>query len=355
MSEPACGLPCEQAVSVEDCTALCAATDGCFAFSVSDAFGAPLLGCTLHGLPDGTWDSVFGVSTYLLALQPLPPLESAIQLSRFDHLVGLTTLGENGSLTLRGLAYAVDPGSGAYACAPSTADCAVACLLIPSCTAFFFFVRIRCACGEPCLRLTPSRRLQANDDSSDVTANICPDPNTQRMCVPVTNVNNFCPSKNDSSDNTVFYMLPAILPSPSPPPPTPPPLIPPTPPRSSLPATIVALLEAVGLLACIMLRQRLLRRYRARDSEVKRLSLLEAGSDDLLREFQFDVFISYRREDFAMVDQIASYVREAAALPGCSEGLRVFKDRDGFMTGQPFDMCLMDALAASAVFCPSSP
>lgn len=204
------------------------------------------------------------------------------------------------------------------------------------------------------MRLTLSRRrLQADDDPSDVTANVCPDPNTQRMCTPVTNVTIICPTKNNSDDNnSTFYMLPAIMPSPSPPPPTPPPLIPPTPSRSSLPAMIVALLEAVGLLTCILLRQRLLRRYRARESEVKRLSLLEAGSDDLLREFQFDVFISYRREDFAMVDQIASYVREAAALPGCSEGLRVFKDRDGYMTGQPFDIFLMDALAASAVFCP---
>lgn len=105
-------------------------------------------GCTLHGMPDGTWESVGGVSTYLLALQPLPPLKSAIQLSRFDHLGGLTSLGPHSSVPLRGLAYAVDPGSGSYACAPSTADCAVACLLIPSCTAFFFFVRIRCACGE---------------------------------------------------------------------------------------------------------------------------------------------------------------------------------------------------------------
>ena len=307
---------------------MCDSTDGCFAFSFHDSLSliqaSSSFNCTLHGLPNGTWQSDADfTSTYLVALEPVSPRESSIQLARFDHVIGLTT-DDAHYVRLRGLSYFQ---SGTFGCALTTADCAVACLLLPSCTAFFYFM---------------------GDGSDDyVFTNLCPDPTTQRACMPVTNVTLSAPTTNTSSFAS-FYMLPVVMPPPSP---TPPSFQPAAPPRSNLPAILVAVLEAVTLVVCLRLRSRLMRRYHASEGELKRLSLLQVMAQDELHEYEYHLFISYRRVDFVLVDQIASYCRETV-LPGCAQGLRVFKDRDSSMTGQPFDLFLLNALANTAVFCP---
>jgi len=60
--------------------------------------------------------------------------------------------------------------------------------------------------------------------------------------------------------------------------------------------------------------------------------------------YAFDVFLSYRRLDFSVVDLIACLLE--------LESLRVFKDRSGLMVGRPFDQELLRALSTSAVFVP---
>jgi len=110
----------------------------------------------------------------------------------------------------------------------------------------------------------------------------------------------------------------------------------------------VAVLEAATLVACLVLRHRLMRRYRASEGELKLLSQRHAVSEP--RDYAYHLFISYRRTDFVFVDQVASYCREIVLPAG--QSLRVFKDRDTSMIGHPFDLFLLSALANSAVFCP---
>jgi hypothetical protein len=59
---------------------------------------------------------------------------------------------------------------------------------------------------------------------------------------------------------------------------------------------------------------------------------------------RWDVFLSYRREDYAIVDVIADKLTLA--------GFRVFVDRHGAMAGKPFDNELFAAIAASSAFTP---
>jgi hypothetical protein len=59
---------------------------------------------------------------------------------------------------------------------------------------------------------------------------------------------------------------------------------------------------------------------------------------------RWDVFLSYRREDHALVDIIADKLTLA--------GLRVFVDRRGAMAGKPFDSELFAAIASSTTFTP---
>ena len=58
----------------------------------------------------------------------------------------------------------------------------------------------------------------------------------------------------------------------------------------------------------------------------------------------FDVFLSYRRTDAVLVDSVHDKLRLA--------GLRVFKDVDGFLAGQPFDAQLVRIMRAAPVFAP---
>jgi hypothetical protein len=95
---------------------------------------------------------------------------------------------------------------------------------------------------------------------------------------------------------------------------------------------------AVLILGGVLYFRRLNRRFREREDELLR------GEIDDLPEFTHHMFLSYRRVDFVVADGVASFCREA--------GLRVFKDREGSMTGEPFDLCLLNALRASALFCP---
>jgi hypothetical protein len=55
------------------------------------------------------------------------------------------------------------------------------------------------------------------------------------------------------------------------------------------------------------------------------------------------VFLSYRRTDFVICDLVAALLEK--------EGVRVFSDRLGHMTGKPFDQQLAKAVAESATFC----
>jgi hypothetical protein len=63
----------------------------------------------------------------------------------------------------------------------------------------------------------------------------------------------------------------------------------------------------------------------------------------LAPEDTFDVFLSYRRTDFAICDLVVALLEK--------EGVRVFNDRLGHMTGQPFDQELAKSIAVSATFC----
>ena len=65
---------------------------------------------------------------------------------------------------------------------------------------------------------------------------------------------------------------------------------------------------------------------------------------ELLKRFNYDVFLSYRRVDFAIVDGIADKLN--------LESLRVFIDRAGSMAGRPFDRELFRAISTSACFTP---
>ena len=60
--------------------------------------------------------------------------------------------------------------------------------------------------------------------------------------------------------------------------------------------------------------------------------------------FAYDVFMSYRHVDFAVVESVADKLH--------MEGLRVFRDRGGHMSGRPFDRELLRALNTSACFTP---
>ena len=73
--------------------------------------------------------------------------------------------------------------------------------------------------------------------------------------------------------------------------------------------------------------------------------------------FKYDVFLSYRRADFAVAELVCDKFRlgTATASPSASRGpgagrcLSVFKDSIGAMAGRPFDTSLVDA---SACLCP---
>ena len=60
--------------------------------------------------------------------------------------------------------------------------------------------------------------------------------------------------------------------------------------------------------------------------------------------FAYDVFLSYRRVDCLVVDNVTDKLRQ--------EGLRVFVDRSGDMSGRPFDRELLRALRGSACCSP---
>ena len=61
-------------------------------------------------------------------------------------------------------------------------------------------------------------------------------------------------------------------------------------------------------------------------------------------QFAYDVFLSYRRADGEVVDSVTDKLRQ--------EGLRVFLDRSGDMSGRPFDRELLRALRSSACCTP---
>ena len=65
---------------------------------------------------------------------------------------------------------------------------------------------------------------------------------------------------------------------------------------------------------------------------------------DLDESADFDVFVSYRRADSRLIDAIYDKLRLS--------GLRVFKDVDGFLAGQPFDAQLVRIMRAAPVFAP---
>ena len=67
-------------------------------------------------------------------------------------------------------------------------------------------------------------------------------------------------------------------------------------------------------------------------------------SSDAARIAEFDVFLSYRRTDALLVDSLFDKLRLT--------GLRVFKDVDGFLAGQPFDAELIRIMRATPVFAP---
>ena len=64
----------------------------------------------------------------------------------------------------------------------------------------------------------------------------------------------------------------------------------------------------------------------------------------IAQRFTHDVFLSYRRVDFAVVERIADKLN--------LEALRVFVDRGGTMAGRPFDRELLRAIKGSACFTP---
>ena len=64
----------------------------------------------------------------------------------------------------------------------------------------------------------------------------------------------------------------------------------------------------------------------------------------LASSFSFDIFLSYRRSDFALTDLLSALLE--------NEQVRVFKDRDGHIAGRPFDQALCLAIMSSATFSP---
>ena len=67
-------------------------------------------------------------------------------------------------------------------------------------------------------------------------------------------------------------------------------------------------------------------------------------SEHLGQPTEFDVFLSYRRADARLVDSVYDKLRLA--------GLRVFRDVDGFLAGQPFDAQLVRVMRGAPVFAP---
>ena len=65
---------------------------------------------------------------------------------------------------------------------------------------------------------------------------------------------------------------------------------------------------------------------------------------ELPAESDFDVFLSYRRADALLVDSVHDKLRLA--------GLRVFRDVEGFLAGQPFDAHLVRIMRGTPVFAP---
>jgi hypothetical protein len=77
---------------------------------------------------------------------------------------------------------------------------------------------------------------------------------------------------------------------------------------------------------------------------IKRRRTRAAARASILQRFTYDIFLSYRRVDFAVVDVIADKLN--------IEALRVFVDRGGSMAGRPFDRELLCAIEATACFTP---
>ena len=258
-------------------------------------------------------------STYLTTITPLPPSESGAQLARFDHVVGMG-IGTGNEQDLKGRIYLHPNASDAAhseSCAPTPADCAVSCLLVPLCASFQSLVEEKGCYGNwyTCI-LMPALDIEF------INRTVSPPLPTMHL-----------------------YFLPQIMPSPSPPPPPNPSPSPPPPTKPAV-STYFAAGEAAALLICLLVVLRLSSSGRRLARELR--TLLESQYDT--DEFSYDLFVSYRRVDFLLADQIASYCRES--WPGCPSGLRVFKDREDDMVGQPFDLFLFDSIANCAVFTP---
>jgi len=200
-----------------------------------------------------------------------------------------------------------------------------------------------------------------------------------------------CQASGDPAVNADVYLrkqappLPPPAPSPPPPPPAPSPPPPPSPPLphppspphvepqlSAVAIAALVLLSALLLLLLCIIASRLLRlrgRYaealpwhpdhRAwQPSSKTRLlgngcelgdgpGLYTAAEEEAAPPalpYAHDVFLSYRRTDFLVVDSLSDKLQ--------LEGLRVFRDRSGAMAGRPFRQELLAAIRDSAVVCP---
>jgi len=106
---------------------------------------------------------------------------------------------------------------------------------------------------------------------------------------------------------------------------------------------ILGLLASLALLAILLFILRLRwRRRLARSLAAEDLAQALLDSQDEL--FDYDVFMCYRRVDFAICDLVVALLQK--------DGVRVFSDRQGHMTGLPFDKELGRAISSSACFCP---
>ena len=107
---------------------------------------------------------------------------------------------------------------------------------------------------------------------------------------------------------------------------------------------------AFGLLVFVVQRYRQRRRRRGgafnpgNGSEYLAEALLAVDDGGGPPRHTFDVFLSYRRADFAICDLTAALLE--------LEGVRVFKDRAGHMAGRPFDQAIARAIMESTTFTP---
>jgi len=97
-----------------------------------------------------------------------------------------------------------------------------------------------------------------------------------------------------------------------------------------------------AVLACLALR-----RWRRRRGWEQSSDLAEAlmGAEALLPpRYNWDVFLSYRRDDFLMCDLVAALLEVSQ--------VRVFKDRAGHLAGRPFDQALATSIWGCHTFSP---